>query len=159
MFGSKRRRARRELLEAGFRPEWRELVARRMRHWSALDDDERAHLEDITLELMVDKDWEAARGFELTTEIIVTIAAQAALLVLGLPDDAYREVGAIIVHPTTFVMTGEHQQVPGIVSDDPFPILGEAAFDGPLLIVWDEVLDEARHPGRGHIVVFHEFAH
>ena len=66
---------------------------------------------------------------------------------------------AIVVHPTTVVITGEHSQVGGIVSDDPMPILGQANYQGPVLIVWDEALNEARHPGRGHNVVFHEFAH
>jgi Mlc titration factor MtfA (ptsG expression regulator) len=159
MFGSERRRARRDLLSEGFRPEWRELVASRMRHWAYLDADERSRLEAITLELMADKDWEAAQGFELTPEIIVTIAAQAALLALCLPDGAYRAVGSIIVHPTTFVMTGEHSQVPGLVSDDPLPILGLASYNGPVIIVWDDALAAARHPGHGHNVVFHEFAH
>ena len=28
-----------------------------------------------------------------------------------------------------------------------------------MLIVWDAVLSEARHPGSGHNVVLHEFAH
>jgi voltage-gated potassium channel Kch len=50
-------------------------------------------------------------------------------------------------------------KVGGIVSDDPMPILGQAAYQGPVLIVWDEALNEARHPGTGHNVVFHEFAH
>jgi Mlc titration factor MtfA (ptsG expression regulator) len=159
MFGSARRRARRDLLANGFRPEWRELVSTRMRHWAFLDPDERSRLEEITLGLMADKDWEAAQGFELTAEIIVTIAAQAALLALCLPDDAYRAVGSIIVHPTTFVVTGEHSQVPGLVSDDPMPILGLASYGGPIIIVWDEALAAARHPGHGHNVVFHEFAH
>jgi Mlc titration factor MtfA (ptsG expression regulator) len=39
------------------------------------------------------------------------------------------------------------------------PILGLASYGGPIIIVWDEALAAARHPGRGHNVVFHEFAH
>ena len=30
---------------------------------------------------------------------------------------------------------------------------------GPILLAWDQVLIGARHRGRGHNVVFHEFAH
>ena len=65
----------------------------------------------------------------------------------------------MLVHPTTVVLTGEHSQVAGIVSDGPMPILGQAELHGPVTIVWDAVNDEARHPGSGHNVVFHEFAH
>ena len=53
---------------------------------------EREQLEDLVIALVTDKRWEAARGFTLTDEIQVTIAAQAALLVLGLGDDSYRGV-------------------------------------------------------------------
>ncbi len=159
MFGMGRRRARKERWEAGFRPEWRDLLAQRLDHWKLLDDDERARLEWIALGLIVDKTWEAAQGFELDDEIIVTIAGQAALIAIGLPDDCYSHVGSIIVHPTTVVRTGEHSQVSGLVSDAPMAILGEAHYGGPVIIVWDAVLKEARHPGSGHNVVFHEFAH
>lgn len=159
MFGSTRRRERRERIAAGFLPEWRELLSHRLRHWALLDDDERSRLEAIAFGLIVDKRWEAAHGFELDDEIVVTIAGQAALIAIGLPDDCYSGVGTIIVHPTTVVLAGEHSQVTGIVSDEPMSILGEAHYDGPVLIVWDAVLHEARHPGRGHNVVFHEFAH
>lgn len=159
LFQTRRGRRRRELLDGGFRPEWRDLLAERMAHWHLLGDEERQRLEHLALRLMVDKRWEAARGFELTDDIEVTIAAQAALLALGLPDDAYREVQAIVVHPTTVVARGQRSVVPGLVTDGDQAILGQAAQGGPVLIVWDAALAGARHPERGFNVVYHEFAH
>jgi Mlc titration factor MtfA (ptsG expression regulator) len=155
----RRSRQRRARLEAGFTDEWRRLCARRFRWWPALSAEERARLEGRTLDLVVGFEWEAAHGFELTDEMIVTIAAQAALLALELPGDCYRQVRGVIVHPHAVVLHGEHSQVEGIVSDDPTPVDGQAEYGGPVLLAWDEVLDEARHPGTGHNVVFHEFAH
>lgn len=88
------------------------------------------------------------------------IAAQAALLVLGLDIGHYREVGAIIVHPSTVVVRGpRHAAVPGLMTDAPLSVLGQAAHRGPIVIAWDAVRNDARHPERGHNVVFHEFAH
>lgn len=159
MFGTRRHRMRRSRYAAGFLPAWRELLARRMHHWNLLADDERDLLEEIALELIAEKSWEAARGFDLTDEIMVMISSQAALIALGLPADCYRGVQAIVVHPTTLVLTGPRQTIPGVVSDGPMPILGQASFNGPVLIAWDTVVHEARHPGNGHNVVFHEFAH
>jgi len=159
MFETKRHRMRRERYEAGFRPEWRELLDAKLGHWNLLSVDEEERLEALALALIADKIWEAAHGFEITDEMMVIIAAQAALLILGLPDDSYRDVGSILVHPTTVVVTGPRSQGGGLVSDDPVAILGQASFQGPVVIVWDTALDEARHPGRGHNVVFHEFAH
>ena len=158
-FETHRHRARRERLEAGFLPEWRELLSSRMRTWNQLTDAERERLEYLALGLMVDLTWEAANGFEITEDIQVTIAADAAVIILGLPDDSFRRIHTVLVHPTTVVMQGEHSQVQGLVSDGPMPILGQAQLGGPVLIVWDAVLAEARHPGSGHNVVFHEFAH
>ncbi|MHB1139409.1 MAG: M90 family metallopeptidase, partial [Microthrixaceae bacterium] len=158
-FETRRHRERRERLEAGFRQPWRDLLATRMRTWHQLGEDESERLEYLALGLLVDLRWEAANGFELTEEIQITISADAAVLLLGLPDDSFRGVRTVLVHPTTLVLHGEHSQVQGIVSDGPMPILGQADLHGPVLIVWDAVLDEARHPGSGHNVVFHEFAH
>ena len=158
-FETRRHRERRELFEAGFRPEWRELLDARIPVWGRLDDEERARLEALALELIADVHWEAANGFEITDEIKVMIASEACVLILGLPDDSFRGVHTVLVHPTTVVLTGEHSQVAGIVSDGPMPILGQAELHGPVTIVWDAVKEEARHPGSGHNVVFHEFAH
>lgn len=158
-FETQHHRQRRERLEAGFRPEWRELLARRSRTWKLLDDDERRRHESLTVQLLAEWHWEAANGFELTDDIEVTIAAEAALLLLGLPEDSFARVHTVLVHPSTVVLQGEHSQVSGIVSDGPMPILGQADAHGPVLVVWDAVLTEARHPGSGHNVVAHEFAH
>lgn len=159
LFESHRHRERRELLAAGFRPEWRDLLARRMHTWVLLDAQERGRLEALTIKLLVELHWEPANGFALSEDVEVTIAAGAAYLLLGLPDDSFAKVHTVLVHPTTVVLTGEHSQVPGIVSDSPMAIVGQADIHGPVLIVWDEVLGEARHPGSGHNVVAHEFAH
>ena len=158
-FETRRHRERRELFKAGFRPEWRELLDARLPVWRRLDDEERARLETLALELMAEVHWEAANGFEITDEIKVMIATEACVLILGLPDDSFRGVHTVLVHPTTVVLTGEHSQVAGIVSDGPMPILGQAELHGPVTIVWDAVKEEARHPGSGHNVVLHEFAH
>ena len=136
------------------------MLADRVSHWQFLDDEERERLGDLTGLLVSRKNWEAAKGFELTDEMVLLIAAQAALLVLGLSFGHYREVGAIIVHPTTVVLRGPRgAPVQGLMTDAPMPILGQAAQKGPILIAWDAVAADARHPERGHNVVFHEFAH
>jgi MtfA peptidase len=155
-----RYRRKRALIRDGFPDVWRALLDANVAHWRVLGPDEREELEHLIILLLVDKRWEAARGFELTDEIQVTIAAQAALLVLSLGYDAYRGVGTIIVHPTTMVMKGERGgPARGTVSDAPVPVLGVAHYAGPVIIAWDEARANARDPERGHNVVYHEFAH
>ncbi len=156
-------RRKRSRLDEPFPAEWRAILDANVVHWSFVTAEEQEHLEDTILWLVVDKRWEAARGFELTDEIRVTIAAQAALLVLGFVDEtyeAYENVDTIIVHPTTMTFTGPRGgMIPGTIDDSPLHALGVAQYDGPVIIAWDEALACARHPERGHNVVYHEFAH
>jgi len=129
--------------------------------WRVLDDGERGLLEATSDWLLRHKHWEAAQGFALVDEITVTIAAQAALLVLGLSVDEYREVSAIIVYPTAMQSRGVYAgPVRGTVTDGVQPVVGESHdHRGPVLLAWDQANDAARNLGRGHNVVFHEFAH
>lgn len=136
-----------------------ERAAEKVAGWSSLGDDHRARLVADTELLMRNLRWEAANGFALTDEIRATIAANAALLTLGLGLDCYRNVSSVIVHPTTFERRGEHDIGHGLVSDDPVDLLGEANHRGPVLIAWDAARSQARHPEHGHNVIFHEFAH
>jgi MtfA peptidase len=140
---------------------WEEVTADAVAHWSLLDEEERAEMGHLMDTLLRTKKWEAARGFQLTDEIRVVIAAQASLLVLGIGIEYYRAVTSIIVHPTTMVWRGVRPgPAPGVVTDAPVSLLGQAQHQrGPIMIAWDAASAGARHPERGHNVVFHEFAH
>jgi MtfA peptidase len=136
-------------------------IAANLAHWRGLDAGERQRLLEDTAWILDNKHWEAAKGFTLDDTVRVVIAAQAALLILGLSTDHYRAVSAIVVHPTTTVTRGERAgPVPGTRRDDVQPIHGLAQDRrGPVLIAWDQALASARQPERGHNVVLHEFAH
>lgn len=137
------------------------LIGREVAHWQDLDDDERERLLGLTAWLLRHKTWEAARGFALDDTIRVIIAAQAALLILGLSTDHYHLVTSIIVHPARMTTQGERAgPVPGTATDAVLPIHGLAQDRrGPVLISWDQAIAGARHPEWGHNVVLHEFAH
>ncbi len=83
----------------------------------------------------------------------------ASLLVLGLDYDYYHRVTSIIVAPSTVTLEGARPVGQGVYTNSPEAIIGQARYDGPVLIAWDAALGNARHPERGHNVVYHEFAH
>jgi Mlc titration factor MtfA (ptsG expression regulator) len=141
--------------------DWEQIVRNEVAYWHILDDSERGRLAELAEFLVSNKRWEAANGFDLTDEVIVTIAMQAAVLVLGLDTGYFGKVTTIIVHPTTFAIPGPRATaIQGMLDAGERPLLGEAHHDrGPLLLAWDQVRAGARHRGRGHNVVFHEFAH
>jgi Mlc titration factor MtfA (ptsG expression regulator) len=140
---------------------WRDIVEQGTAVWALLDDDERDLVAENADWLLRHKHWEAANGFELDDRIRVTIATQAALLVLALDVDEYAEVSAVIVYPTAMRSTGVHGgPAAGTLVDGPLPVLGEAHDRrGPVLLAWDEAAAAAASPGSGHNVVLHEFAH
>jgi len=140
---------------------WNDIVEERLAIWHLLNDDERAGLEKTADWLLRRKYWEAAQGFALADEITVTIAVQAALLILRLGVREYRGVSAIIVYPTAMRSRGVYAgPVSGTVTDADEAVLGEAHDGrGPVILAWDEVEHAARNPGSGHNVVYHEFAH
>jgi Mlc titration factor MtfA (ptsG expression regulator) len=153
MIGRRRRRA--------WLHGWEAVVAERLTQWPSLDDDERTRLGALIGWMVTRKRFEAARGFELTQDVVLTIAANACLLILGLGRDAYRDVGAIIVHSSTITQRGPRAtSIRGVVADGPMRVLGHALDRrGPVVIAWNAVRNDIRHPQRGHNVVVHEFAH
>jgi len=116
-----------------------------------------AHVE----ELLRTKRWEAVAGSHLTNEILVTLAANAAIPVLSFDLWPYRQVKSIIVRPTASVSGGVRAgPVAGTYTDQPVDIIGEASpHSGPVSISWNAALADSRHPARGSNVVIHEFAH
>ncbi len=139
---------------------WEEICAKRVAHWAWLEGDERARLGEIIEFLVTRKTWEAANGFELTDEIVVTVAADAALLVLGLDVDYYRRVTAIVMHPGTVRIREARRGPGGVITDGEHLLLGQASPNqGPVVISWPSAKRGASHPEFGHNVVFHEFAH
>jgi Mlc titration factor MtfA (ptsG expression regulator) len=137
------------------------MVRHRVAYWHVLDESGQQRLADLAGYLVANKRWEGAKGFDLTDEVIVTIAFQAAVLILGLDTDYFGKVTTIIVHPSTFSIPGVRATaIRGMVDAGDRPLLGEAHHDrGPILLAWDQVVAGARHRGRGHNVVLHEFAH
>jgi MtfA peptidase len=129
--------------------------------WHLLDGAERAQLADRIERLVRRTHWEAARGFALDQEIVVTIAANAALLAFGLDRDCYRHVRAVVVHPRTFTSRGVRStHVRGVVTRGPQRLLGHARDGrGPVVLSWQAVRRDVRHPERGQNVVVHELAH
>jgi Mlc titration factor MtfA (ptsG expression regulator) len=140
---------------------WEEIVRRSVAYWHVLDQPERDRLAELGEYLVANKRWEAAKGFDLTDEVIVTIAMQAAVLLLGLDTDYFNKVTSVIVHPTTFAIPGPRATaIRGMLDTGERPLLGEAHHDrGPILLAWDQARFGARHRGHGHNVVLHEFAH
>jgi len=156
------KRRRRKLTHAPFPSNWEEMIRRNVAPYCMLDEAERKHLRELIAVFIAEKSWEGCGGLELTDEIRVTISAQACLLILNLPHIFYENVETIIVYPFDLVLP---ERKLGFFENtlEPLesigPITGQAFEQGPLILVWDAILDGIRHASSGYNVVYHEFAH
>ena len=142
-----------------FLEEWDDLLDNKMMHWSQLTDAEQERLETLTLHYMNEWRWEAQRGFTLTDDMIVLIAASASMLVLELDFDAYSSMRSVVVSETTIVLDHDRTGPDGLVTGGPVAVLGHTSQRGPVFLAWDAVQSGAGRGGRGFNVTYHEFAH
>ena len=148
-----RRRRRKRLLATPFPVAWLPWLEQ-LAFYRELSEDQRARLRDITLVMVSEKSWVGCRGQVITDEIKVTIAAQAALLLVELEHDHYRKVSEILVYPSTFVVPDRQSNGGG-----GSPVLGLAQLGGPVVLAWDAARIGGDNWKDGRNVVLHEFAH
>jgi Mlc titration factor MtfA (ptsG expression regulator) len=158
IFGFRRRR-RRRLMEQPLPAGWRDFLIANFTQYAWLTQAERARLDGLAQILVAEKNWEGCNGLVMTDEVRVTIAAQAALLVLGLDDEYYQPITSVLVYPGTYVARETRQQPGGVIVESDMARLGEAWEGGALVLAWPAVLESGRVPDDGFNVVFHEFAH
>jgi Mlc titration factor MtfA (ptsG expression regulator) len=108
--------------------------------------------------LLAEKHFEGCGGLELDDEMRVTIAAHAALLMLGGEPHYYPRLTSILVYPSTFVVQREERSGP-FTTEGEVALLGESWRQGVVILAWDSALRSARGLGQGHNVILHEFAH
>jgi Mlc titration factor MtfA (ptsG expression regulator) len=157
IFSWLRRRRRRKLLATPFPDPWRAWLEP-LPFYAGLDDRERGRLHDILRVIVAEKSWEGCGGLDLTDEMKVVIAAQAALLVLEIDHDYYRRVKSILVYPSAYG-TGMPRPGGGGVVDRGATNLGEAWYRGPVILSRDAAEHGALDPKDGRNLVYHEFAH
>ncbi|HED53192.1 MAG TPA: zinc-dependent peptidase [Phycisphaerales bacterium] len=158
MFGRKRK-VRRRLFETPLPDAWWVIIDRNVPYIRSLTDEDRKELGGHIQILLHEKRFEGCGGLEMTDEIRLTIAAQAAVLLLHRKTDYYPTLRSILVYPHAYFSAAERRLPDGTVTDQPEARLGESWFRGSLVLSWDDVLRGAHNPSDGHNVVFHEFAH
>ncbi|MEJ6022727.1 M90 family metallopeptidase [Ramlibacter sp. PS4R-6] len=155
MFGWLRRRpARREIPDAL----WQSALAR-CPFLSERPAADVAKLRQLAGEFLARKEFHGARGFVITDEVAVAIAAQAVLPVLHLGLDWYDDFVGIVVHADEVVARRSSMDETGVVHDWEEVIAGEAMDRGPVMLSWHDVSGAGERAHEGYNVVIHEFVH
>lgn len=106
--------------------------------------------------MLASKNFSAAQGLELTDDIMLSIAVQAALPILELDPTLYEGWIDIIVYPGGFMTPHVDMDESGVVHEYMAEASGEAWDGGPVILSWDDA-GPSRHQ-RANVVI-HEFAH
>lgn len=107
--------------------------------------------------------WEGARDVEVTDEMVLTVAAHAALLAAGFEPHTqpFLYVRSVVFHGRTIVTRGHRPgPVSGVYTSGPQYLAGQSGHGrGPVLLDWRTVRRQVADPDRGGNIVYHEFAH
>jgi MtfA peptidase len=163
MFSWFRNSRRKRLLAEPFPAAWLDVLAKNVGLYALLPAELQGRLRDSTRILVAERTFVGASGLEVTEEMKVTVAAQAALLLLGGHDYYFDRMSEIYLHPRRVkaALTAYQHRLhsgTGFVDEDAIN-LGEAWHDRRVRLSWPDVLRGGRDPHDGVNLVLHEFAH
>jgi len=137
-------------------PAWRDAVAS-LPLLDGLSCDELKRLRELVTVFLHEKELVAARGYVLSGEMRLKIAAQACLPILNLGLDYYAGWVSVIVYPDEFVPEYEFMDEDGVVHQVREPMIGESWERGPVILSAANVERTGEHDGVN--VVIHELVH
>jgi Mlc titration factor MtfA (ptsG expression regulator) len=153
-----RRLQRERRLRQPFPAAWRRLLHRHMPLYTRLPPALQARLRR-EVQALVRQPFIGCAGLDVTDEMRVLIAAQAALLLLGGDKGGFANLREVLVYPGAFVVDRPVADEAGLQRDERRVHSGESWQRGQVILSWDDVQRGAADPADGDNVVIHEFAH
>jgi len=120
---------------------------------------EKARLRILTSVLLSQKQIIGVQGLTLTNMMKLIIAAQACIPILKLGLNYYSGFLQISVYPTAFWVKHEIRDASGVLHVQKRLLSGESWSHGPVILSWDDILDDMRPKQKGQNVIIHEFSH
>ena len=149
---------RRRIARRPFPAAWRDIVRRRVPLARELPAAQQMLLKKHIQVLLADVPFIGCAGLEVSDEMRVTIAAQAAFLLLG-RGGSFGNLREVLLYPGHFVVPRSEVGAGGVVHEARDVLAGQSWQRGQVIVAWDAVRDGAGDPHDGTNVVMHEFAH
>ncbi|MCW5657595.1 MAG: zinc-dependent peptidase [Burkholderiaceae bacterium] len=149
---------RQRITRRPFPAEWRDILRRRVPAARELPAAQQLRLKKHIQVLLAEVPFIGCAGLEVSDEMRVTIAAQAAFLLLG-RGGSFGNLREVLVYPGRFAVPRAQVSADGVVHEARDVLAGESWQRGQVIVAWDAVLDGAADPHDGANVVMHEFAH
>jgi Mlc titration factor MtfA (ptsG expression regulator) len=148
-----------EPAEIVFKDEWIAYLQANLPLYQRLPQDLQERLHQKIGQFVSNTFFEGCNGLELDDEMILSVAAQACILVLNHEGNPYPELNTILLYPSAFTSTSESVGPGGTIISREVKCLGESWENGTVILAWDSVRRGAANIFDGHNVTFHEFAH
>ncbi|HET9205159.1 MAG TPA: M90 family metallopeptidase [Burkholderiaceae bacterium] len=149
---------RRRIARRPFPAAWRDTLRRRVPLARELPAAHQLLLKKHIQVLLSEVPFVGCAGLEVDDEIRVTIAAQAAFLLLG-RGGSFGNLREVLVYPGHFVVPRSEVGVAGVIHEARDVLAGQSWQRGQVIVAWEAVRDGAAEPHDGTNVVMHEFAH
>lgn len=142
-----------------FKPEWLVYLKQNVPLYETFPHEVQHILRKKITRLIGKTHFEGCGGLALTDEIVLTIAAQACILIVHQTGEPYPNLRSVLVYPSAFRSIQQEVGPGGVVHERDVVRLGESWRNGTVILAWDSVLRGACNRFDGHNVTFHEFAH
>jgi len=149
---------RQRIARRPFPAAWRDIVRRRVPLARELPAAQQLLLKKHIQVLLADVPFIGCAGLRVSDEMRVTIAAQAAFLLLG-RGGSFGNLREVLVYPGHFIVPRSEVGAGGVVHEARDVLAGQSWQRGQVIVAWDAVRDGAADPHDGANVVMHEFAH
>ena len=154
-----RARRRRTIAERPFPAAWREILRRGVKQAAWLGEAEAERYHRWIAVFVAEKRFEGCRGLEITDEIRVTIAGQAAVTALGFGDEWFDSLKSVLVYPGDYLVPRTTPLDGGGELEWREARVGETWSGGSMVLSWPGVVDGGRLRDGPRSVVIHECAH
>jgi Mlc titration factor MtfA (ptsG expression regulator) len=160
MFSFFKNRRRQKLRSLPFPAEWEAALGETMPLFARLPPGDQQSLRELIQVFLAEKRFEGCGGLEMDDTIRVTVAAQACLLLLHLPEpDMFPRLKSVLVYPESYFAESLTPGPDGHVHESESHRLGESWSTGSVVLSWNAVEQGSLNTEDGQNVVFHEFAH
>jgi Mlc titration factor MtfA (ptsG expression regulator) len=154
-----RKRRRTKIRRRPFPEAWLSIIETNVPAYGRMPEATQAELLEHVLVFLEEKRFEGCGGLEITDEIVVTIAAQACVLLVSRDSAYYPRLRSILVYPDAYVTQASSWSEDGTLTEEAQHRLGESWTTGSVILSWNASKAGAASEHDGHNVVFHEFAH
>jgi Mlc titration factor MtfA (ptsG expression regulator) len=159
LFSFLRSRRRRAIAERPFPAAWDDVLRRCVRQTQWLAASEAEALRRWVAVFLAEKRFEGCGGFEVTDEVRLAIAGQAAITALGLGGEWFDCLKSVLVYPGDYLVPRTTPLDGGGELEWREARVGETWSGGSMALSWPGVMDGGRLRDGPRSVVIHECAH